>query len=72
MNGEALGGIAVLSLFLAVMAAWIWALVDAIRAPEEGFRSGTRLIWVVVIAVTHVIGAALYVAFGRRARHALA
>lgn len=45
---------------------WIWALVDAIRVPEDRFyRSGTKLIWVLVIVLTQVIGAIIYLAIGR-------
>jgi hypothetical protein len=46
--------------------AWIWALVDAIRVPEESmFRVGNRLIWVLVIVFGHLLGAIAYLAIGR-------
>lgn len=49
---------------LALSAFWIWALVDCIRdAPPRN-----RIAWVVAIALTHALGALLYVVFGRRAR----
>jgi hypothetical protein len=45
---------------------WIWALVDAIRVPEESmFRAGNRLIWVLVIVFGHLLGAIAYLAIGR-------
>lgn len=38
---------------------WIWALLDCIQnEPADGDQ---RTIWVVVIALTHVVGALLYV-----------
>lgn len=59
-----------LLLFLVVGVAgtvvWIWALVDAIRVPEESmFRAGNRLIWVLVIVFGHLLGAIAYLAIGR-------
>lgn len=45
---------------------WIWALVDAIRVPDDSqFKSGTKLIWVLVIVLASVIGAIIYVLAGR-------
>jgi hypothetical protein len=71
--GAALGGIAILLVILAISVLWIWALVDAVRMPEEQFRNGNRLIWVLVIALTHFVGAVIYLALGRpRRRQALA
>ncbi len=44
----------------------IWALVDAIRVPDESmFQSGNRLIWVLVIVLTGFIGAIIYLIVGR-------
>lgn len=68
MDGSATGGIAILLVFAAAMVMWVWALVDAIRQPEDRLRSGSRLLWVLVIAVTHFIGAVLYLVFGRPVR----
>jgi hypothetical protein len=40
--------------------------VNAIRVPDDsGYRAGTKLLWVLVIALTGLIGAALYLAVGR-------
>jgi hypothetical protein len=57
---------------LALVALWIWALVDAIRVPDDAhYRAGTKLIWVLVIALTGFVGAAVYLAVGRPARQAV-
>lgn len=45
---------------------WIWALVDClIHEPTQG---NTKLIWVIVIVFTHVIGAVLYLLLHRSRR----
>ncbi|HVL07085.1 MAG TPA: PLDc N-terminal domain-containing protein [Acidimicrobiales bacterium] len=63
---EVLGGAVVLLAVLALMAMWVWSLVDAIRVPDDSaFRAGSKMIWVVVIAVTGLIGSVAYVAMGR-------
>ena len=56
-------------LFTAVMVAglafWIWALVDAIRVPDDSlYKSGTKLVWVLVIVLIGFIGAIIYLAVG--------
>jgi Phospholipase_D-nuclease N-terminal len=52
-------------LVLALLALWVWALVDAIRVPDDsGYRAGTKLLWVLVIALTGLIGAAVYLVVG--------
>jgi Phospholipase_D-nuclease N-terminal len=67
--GAAIGGVLMLLAVLALVALWIWALVDAIRVPDDAhYRAGTKLIWVLVIALTGFIGAAVYLAVGRPAR----
>ena len=51
---------------LGAFALWIWSLVDAIRVPDDSaFRAGTKVIWVVVIAVTGVVGSIIYLVVGR-------
>lgn len=64
--GAAFGSAVTLILVLTLVVLWIWALVDAIRVPDD--RAGTKLIWVLVIALTGLIGAGLYVAVGRPTR----
>lgn len=45
---------------------WIWALVDAVRVPDDRYyQSGTKLVWVLVIALLQVIGAIVYLVAGR-------
>ena len=64
--GAALGGVLFLSILLGFLAFWVWSLVDAIRVPDESaFRAGSKVIWVVVIAVTGFIGSIVYMAVGR-------
>ena len=63
---EVVGGIAVLLVLLGFLVFWVWSLVDAIRVPDDSaFRAGTKVIWVVVIAVTGFIGSIVYLAMGR-------
>ncbi len=64
--GAALGGIVLLLILLGFIGFWIWSLVDAIRVPDESaFRAGSKVIWVVVIAVTGFLGSIVYLAVGR-------
>jgi hypothetical protein len=54
--------------FLAVAAfvVWIWALVDAVKVPDDSmFRAGNKLIWVLIIVLAQVIGAIIYLVVGR-------
>jgi hypothetical protein len=62
---EAIGGVVILLALLGFLAFWVWSLVDAIRVPDEAFRAGSKVIWVVVIAVTGFIGSIVYLAVGR-------
>ena len=48
---------------LLTLALVIWALVDAIKNPA--LDSNMRLIWVLVILLTGILGAALYLLIGR-------
>ena len=42
---------------------WIWMLIDCAKnEPREG---NDRIVWVLIIAITHVLGAAIYY-FARR------
>ena len=73
MSGELLGApeVIVFVLFGLVVGVsgfvlWIIALIDAIRVPDDSyFRTGNKVIWVVVIALTGFIGAIIYFAVGR-------
>jgi len=63
---EVVGGVAFLLILLGFLVFWVWSLVDAIRVPDDSaFRAGTKTIWVVVIAVTGLIGSVVYLAAGR-------
>ncbi|HVE46741.1 MAG TPA: PLD nuclease N-terminal domain-containing protein [Acidimicrobiales bacterium] len=61
---EASFTILVLALLAATTVFWVWALVDVLRRPT-GYRTGTQPIWAVVVALTHSMGALVYVVFGR-------
>ena len=53
-------------LWIGGIALWIFALVDCIRVQDDSmYRSGTKLIWIIVIALTQVIGAIIYLVIGR-------
>ena len=53
---------------IAIVAAtvfWVWALVDVVSRPGQTLRRGSQLLWTLVIALTHTVGAAAYVLFAR-------
>jgi len=55
-------------LMIASIAFWIWALVDAIRVPDDSlYQSGSKIVWVLVIVLVGWIGAIIYLAAGRPA-----
>jgi peptidoglycan biosynthesis protein MviN/MurJ (putative lipid II flippase) len=60
-----IGGVMLLWAVLAVAAVgiWLWALIDAIQNPA--LDSTMRIIWVLVILFTQIIGAIIYLAIGR-------
>ena len=63
---EVIGGMAFLAVLLGFLVFWVWSLVDAVRVPDESaFRAGSKVIWVIVIAVTGLIGSVVYLAVGR-------
>jgi hypothetical protein len=52
--------------FIANIVMVILALVDAIRVPDDSmFKAGNKLIWVLVIVFTGLIGAIIYLVVGR-------
>jgi hypothetical protein len=62
---EAVFGIFML-FFIANIVMVIWALVDAIRVPDDSmYKAGNKLIWVLVIVLTGLIGAIIYLVVGR-------
>lgn len=54
---------------LAGLIFWVWALVDAIGVTNDSlYRTGSKLLWVLVIVFTGAIGAIIYLAIGRPER----
>ena len=49
---------------LALTAFWIWMLVDALT--NKSLKDNDKLIWVLVVVLTHFIGALIYFFVGRR------
>ena len=47
---------------------WIWMLIDCIK--NENISSNERVVWVLVIAFTHWVGALIYFFAGRNRRKA--
>ncbi len=55
-----------LSIVISLTVLWIWTLIDCIKnEPTEG---NERIVWVVVIAVTHWVGALIYLIVRRPQR----
>jgi hypothetical protein len=47
---------------------WAYALVDAISVPDDSmYRTGNKLIWVLVILLAPLVGAIIYFLVGRPA-----
>ena len=51
-----------------MMILWIWTLIDCIK--NEPYEGNDKVVWVVVIAVTHWIGALMYLIVRRPQRQA--
>ncbi len=61
--------IVVLLILAVTIGTWVFALVDCVKVPDHiAFRAGSKVIWVLVIALTGIIGAVLYFLIGRPAR----
>ena len=64
-------GLLELMVILVVALLWavpIWALIDALRVPSDGdYRTGTKLVWVLVILLGGIVGALIYFAIGKPA-----
>ena len=54
----------VIPLLLAAIAFWIWMLVDCVR--NRRLSESERIIWVIVICLTHWLGALIYLLAGRK------
>jgi hypothetical protein len=57
------------SIVVGLMVLWIWTLIDCIK--NESIEGNERIVWVVVIAVTHWIGALIYLIVRRPQRKIL-
>ena len=56
----------ILLVFLAAFAFWIWMLVECItKEPDAG---NNKLIWIIVIVFTQIIGAVIYYVIRRPRR----
>ena len=53
----------ILPLMLAGFAFWIWMLIHAIQ--NKGLTDTEKIIWVLVIALLHFLGALIYFFIGR-------
>jgi hypothetical protein len=51
---------------IAALVVWVWALIDAIQNPA--LDSTMRIVWVLVIVFTQIIGAIIYLVVGRSTR----
>jgi hypothetical protein len=53
-------------LFVANIVLVIWALVDAIKVPDDSmYQAGSKLVWVLVILLGGFIGSIVYLVVGR-------
>jgi hypothetical protein len=55
-----------LPLGLLSLAFWVWMLVDA--AQNRGLEQGEKVAWILVVALLHFLGAAIYFFVGRPKR----
>lgn len=53
----------VLVVGVVALALTVWALVDLLRTPEP--RNASKLVWVILLLATNVVGVVLYVFLGR-------
>jgi uncharacterized membrane protein len=68
VSSDAPGIVIIFVLGLAAFAFWIWAIVDVVRVPDDSmFKAGNKLVWILVIVITGVIGAIIYLVVGRPA-----
>jgi Phospholipase_D-nuclease N-terminal len=65
---EALPALIFLLLLVGGFIVWVWALIDAIRVDDDRYRTGNKLMWVLFIALTHAVGAVIYLLVGRPRR----
>jgi sterol desaturase/sphingolipid hydroxylase (fatty acid hydroxylase superfamily) len=65
-GSEVLLILCVLPLGLLTLAFWIWMLIDA--AQNRGLDHNERIVWIIVVALLHFIGALIYFFAGRPKR----
>ena len=65
---EIVGGFLFILVLVALSLIWIWALIDAVRVPDGAFRRWSKLTWVLLIALFHLVGTVLYLTMGRPRR----
>lgn len=53
---------------LALLGFWLWALLDCIVSPRDEVRTLPKLVWLLLIVLLWVIGAAAWAFLGRRPR----
>ena len=54
------------ALWLLGLVVVIWALVDAVQVPDDSmYKSGSKIVWVLVIVLLNFIGAIIYFVIGR-------
>lgn len=69
MDGAAAALVVAFVLFaIGSLVVWIWALVDVVRVPDDSmFKTGNKLIWVLVVVLAGLVGAIVYLIVGRPA-----
>jgi hypothetical protein len=51
---------------IAAFVFWVWTIVDVVRVPDDSmFKAGNKLVWVLVVVITGVLGAIIYLVVGR-------
>jgi hypothetical protein len=55
-------------LFLAVLAFWIWAVIDSISTESARCRNLPKVAWVIIVVLFGIIGALAWLFFGRPER----
>jgi hypothetical protein len=51
---------------IGLIAMWVYALVDAIRVPDDSmYQAGNKLLWVLVILLGMIPGALIYLFVGK-------
>ena len=62
---DAIPSIVFFLLIAASFVVWVYAVADVARVEEHALRSGSKLVWLLVVLLGHFAGAVLYLALGR-------